>query len=366
VLIILAVLLGCILVLAGVLLAWSPGKPASFLDENGTVLEGSIAEKLHVNIGGVEQGMFIRGRNTKNPVLLFLHGGPGMPEYFLAEKYPSGMEDHFTVCCWEQRGGGLSYGSGIPAESITAEQLVSDAIEVTNYLRKRFGQEKIFLMAHSWGSFLGIRAAARAPELFHAYIGVAQVSQMLESERLAHAHMLAQYAAAGDEKMVKRLMDFPVAESESAVRSFFISNLRDEAMHKLGIGTMRSMKSVVTGIFLPVMQCRAYTLGEKINIWRAKAFLRSDTGLLDELFSTDLTIKVPRLEVPVYFFGGIHDYTVNHTLTKSYLEQLQAPAKGLYIFKESAHSPMFEEPGKFIQVMVEDVLNGKTALAEKP
>ena len=363
-LITLAALLGCTMILGCLLLACSPGKPGFFMEENGKVLKGSISEKLHVDIGGVEQGMFIRGKNTKNPVLLFLHGGPGMPEYFLAENYPTGLEDHFTVCYWEQRGGGLSCRSDASAERITAELLISDTIEVTNYLRWRFGQEKIYLMAHSWGSFLGIQAAAQAPELFWAYIGVAQVSQMLESEKMAYVHMLALYSAAGNTKMVKKLKRYAVLDSEAALRSFFTSGLRDEAMNKLGIGTMHDMKSVVTGVFLPVMQCRAYTLGEKINIWRGKAVLRSDTVLLDQLFSTDLAMKVPQLEIPTYFFGGIHDYTVNCALTKSYLEQLRAPLKGFYQFEESAHSPMFEEPEKFMQVMVADVLNGKTALAK--
>lgn len=363
-LIILAALFGCILILVGVLLINSPGKPEPILDENGRPMVGSISEKIYVNIGGVEQGMFIKGNNIKNPVLLFLHGGPGMPEYFLTGNYPTGLEDYFTVCYWEQRGGGLSYTSDISAESITAEQLVSDTIEVTNYLRERFGKEKIYLMAHSWGTFLGIQATAQAAELFCAYIGMEQISQTQESEKLAYEYMLEQYIAVGNTEMVEKLKIYPVLERDSAVRSFFASSLRDESMHELGIGTMHNMKSVITGVFLPVMQCKAYTLGEKINIWRAKAFLRNDTTLLDQLFSTDLTKKVPQIKIPVYFFSGIYDYTVNYDLSKAYFEHLQSPAKGFYTFKQSAHSPMFEESEKFMQIMVEDVLNGRTNLAD--
>lgn len=364
VMILLSVFLACILILGGVLLAYSPGKVQPFLDKNGGVLAGSISEKVFVTIGGVKQGMFIRGKNVNNPVLLFLHGGPGMPEYFLTDNYPSGLEDNFTVCYWEQRGGGLSYSPDIPAESINAEQLVSDAIEVTNYLRERFGKDKIYLMAHSWGSFLGIQAAAQAPQLYCAYIGVGQISQMGESEKLAYAYMLGQYSAAGNTAMVKKLKEYPVLESDAGVRSFFTSSLRDATMHELGIGTMHNMKSVVGGVFLPVMECREYTLGEKINIWRAKAFLRSKTVLLDQLFSTDMAVKVPKLAIPAYFISGKHDLTVNHDLSKAYLERLQAPVKGFYTFEQSAHSPMFEEPERFVQIMVEDVLNSTTTLAD--
>lgn len=288
-----------------------------------------------------------------------------MPEYFLADQYATGLEDRFTVCYWEQRDGGLSYSPDIPAQSVTTQQLVSDTIEVTNYLRQRFGQEKIYLMAHSWGTYIGIQAAAKAPDLYNAYIGVAQISQMFESERLAYRYMLDQYAAAGNTRMVERLKDYPVLESDAGVRAFFTSGLRDEAMHGIGGGTMHNMKSVVTGIFLPVMHCRAYTLGEKINIWRAKAFLRSKTVLLDELFFADLTTKVPKLEIPTYFFSGKYDYTVNHDLSKAYFMSLDAPVKGFYTFEQSAHSPMFEEPEKFMQIMEQDVLTGTNALADK-
>lgn len=117
--------------------------------------------------------MFMMGKNTQNPVLLYLHGG--MPDYFLRRKYPTGLEDYFTVIWWEQRGSGLSFSADIPPETMTQEQMISDVLELTNYLRRRFGKEKIYLMGHSGEPSLAIQAAARAPELYHAYIGVAQV-----------------------------------------------------------------------------------------------------------------------------------------------------------------------------------------------
>jgi pimeloyl-ACP methyl ester carboxylesterase len=100
--------------------------------------------------------MFIKGMNRSNPVLLWVHGGPGMPDYFLAEQYPTGLEDLFTVVWWEQRGAGLSFASDIPPSTMTVDQFISDTYEVTDYLRERFGQEKIYLLGHSWGSFIGI------------------------------------------------------------------------------------------------------------------------------------------------------------------------------------------------------------------
>ena len=158
-------------IVAAVLLLVSPGKLRPIVDDNGRPLPKSINEKVHVRINGVDQGMIIRSRDMSHPVLLFVHGGPGMPGYVLEQKYPTRLEDDFTVVWWDQRGAGLSH-DGVPRASMTREQFVSDTIAVTDYLRERFGQDRIFLLGHSWGSYIGIQAAAQHPELYRAYIGM--------------------------------------------------------------------------------------------------------------------------------------------------------------------------------------------------
>jgi pimeloyl-ACP methyl ester carboxylesterase len=123
------------------------------------------------------------------------------------------------------------------------------------------------------------------------------------------------------------------------------------------------MKSVVTGIFLPSLAFREYSFLEKVNLWRGKA----QTGvspLWETMLSTDLSVQVPRLEVPVYFFHGIYDYTVSYPLAKAYFEKLDAPVKGFYTFDNSAHSPLFEEPSRMQQIIRTDVLKGLNSLAD--
>jgi pimeloyl-ACP methyl ester carboxylesterase len=358
-LIILSVFLVCILILFVALLTVSPGKAIPFLDKSGKPLEGSISEKIHVNINGVEQGMFIRSKDSTNPVLLYLHGG--MPDYFLTQKYPTGLEDYFTVVWWEQRGSGLSYSADIPPETMTLEQMISDTKEVTNYLRKRFAQEKIYLMGHSGGSFIGIQVAARAPELYHAYIGVAQMSDQLKSEILAYEYMLKQFRENGNTKMVRKLEAAPVTMTEGIPDAYCL--LRDPAMHSLGIGTMHDMRSVISGIILPSLTCKEYTLIEKINMWRGK----SSSGisiLWTDIIATNLTKQVPELKLPVYFFEGKYDYTVSCILAKDYFEKLKAPIKGFYTFEKSAHSPLFEEPEKMKHILQVDVLKGLNKLSD--
>jgi pimeloyl-ACP methyl ester carboxylesterase len=353
-------LLVCVFILVGVLLAYSPGSPAPFVDENGKPLAGSLSEKVFININGVEQGMFIKSKDVTNPVLLYLHGG--MPDYFLTQKYPTGLEEHFTVVWWEQRGSGLSFNPDVPPGATTTEQIISDTLEVTNYLRNRFGKEKIYLMGHSGGTYIGILAAAQAPELYYAYIGIAQMSNQFESERLAYEYMLLKFIENENSKMVQKLEAAPITLETGIPDSYLV--LRDGAMHSLGIGTTHDMKSVISGIFLPSLTFFEYTLPEKINLWRGK----SQSGVSfnwDEIITTDLTTQVTELEIPVYFMAGRYDYTVNYDLQKNYFEKINAPKKGFYTFENSAHSPLFEEPEKFIEIMVNDVLNGKVNLADK-
>ncbi len=360
VLIIVSIPLGAILLLLGVLLALSPGKPRPLLDENGKALAGSISEKTRVMINGVQQGMFIEGRDIGNPVLLFLHGGTAMPEYFLAKKYPTGLEQYFTVCWWDRRGAGLSYSANIPPETITIEQSIADTIEVTNYLRSRFRKDKIFLMAHSGGSLIGIQAAARAPELYSAYIGVSQMSYQLKSETLFYEYSLQAYGEIGNRRMVRQLEAAPVTMTIPLPVSYM--KLRDKAMHGLGVGTTREMRSVMTGVFLASWLCREYTLGEKLGIWRGK--FSADKTLWDKIIAVDLTRVVPKVDLPVYFFHGKYDHTVSYPLARAYLDRLQAPIKGFYTFEQSAHSPMFEEPGRMRQILQQDVLAGSNGLAD--
>ncbi|NTU78590.1 MAG: alpha/beta hydrolase [Chloroflexales bacterium] len=349
-----------VLGLVGLLLFWSyPGKPAPFLDKDGKPLPGSLAEKIYVPINGVEQGMFIISKNTSNPVLLYLHGG--MPDYFLTKDYPTGLEEYFTIVWWEQRGIGMSYRPDIPAESLTAEQYIADTLAVTNYLRQRFGKEKIYLMAHSGGTFFGIQVAAQHPEFYHAYIGMAQMANQRKSEQLAYDYMLAQYRANGNGAMVRKLEAAPVTVEEGTPAAYLA--VRDEAMHALGVGTIHEMKSVIDGVFVRSLQSPQYTLDEKIRLWRGKA--QSGVNILwKTVMVTDLAKEVPELKIPVYFFEGVYDYTCAYSVAKEYFAQLRAPVKGFYTFEQPAHSPIFEEPEKAQQIIREDVLAGTSRLAD--
>ena len=331
----LSIPLGAMLILLGVLFVLSPGKPRQFLDASGKLLTGSISEKIQVTINGVPQGMFIIGKDIGNPVLLFLHGGTAMPEYFLTQNYPTGLEQYFTVCWWDRRGAGLSYRPDDPPGTLSLEQYILDTIEVTQYLRSRFQKDKIYLMGHSGGSLVGIQAAARAPELYAAYIGEAQMSYQLKSELLSYEYMVARYREIGNTNMARQLEAAPPTMSVPLPASYM--KLRDKAMHELGVGTTHDMKSVITGIFLASWMCREYTLSEKLAIWRGK--FSGDKILWDTIIATDLTRKVRKLDVPVYFFHGRYDYTVSYPLAKAYLDRNSSAREGVLYLRALGSQP---------------------------
>jgi len=343
-----------ILMCLAVLLVMSPGKIKQFTDKNGRKIENSMAEKCFVEINDVKMGMVIKSKNISNPVLLFVHGGPGMPEYFLTDDYPTGLEDYFTVVYWDQRGAGLSYSSNIDKSTITVDQYIDDTIAVTNYLRERFGKEKIYLMAHSWGTYFGIQAVQKAPQLYNAYIGVGQVTNQDESEQRAYQYMLDYYSKAGDEKTLEKL-------KENNYLSDGYVKIRDDIMHRAGIGTTHEMKSVVKGVFFASLKNREYTLTEKINLWRGKMLLNKNTQLK---MKDDLRKTVTKLDVPTYFFSGAFDYTVNYEMSEEYLKLIEAPMKGFYLFDNSAHSPILEEPNKVAEIIKSDILNNTNKLAD--
>jgi pimeloyl-ACP methyl ester carboxylesterase len=338
---------------------WSSGMPLPLTDADGRRLPGSVSEKTYVDINGVRQGMFLQSVDVTNPVLLYLHGGT--PEFFLTERYRTGLEKVFTVAWWDRRGAGLSYDARIPPQKITLEQYLADTLAVTDYLRKRFGQKKVYLMAHSGGTFFGLQAAAHAPERFHAYVGMSQMVRQLESERMAYEYMVARYRERGDLRMLRKLEAAPVTMADGTPDAYL--SVRDKAMHRLGVGTMHDMHSVITGVFWPSITSRQYTVGEKVRLWRGKF----TTGVMprwEQILATDLSEQVQKVDVPLYFLHGVHDYTCCLSLAHEYFERVRAPVKGFYTFDHSAHSPIYEEPEKVRRILSEDVLSGTNKLAD--
>lgn len=339
-----------LLTLTGVWIG-SQGKLPKLREKNGRIIPGAISEKVWLDVNGEKQGMFIRSENSANPAILYLHGGPGTPMLpfisYLEEN--ERLEKYFTVCYWDQRGSGMSYSSKSDPGSLTLEQMVRDTHVVTQYIKSRFKQEKIYLIGHSWGSYLGVKTIVKYPEDYRAYFGIGQLSYQLESERLAYAYMLEHAKQTGDTRAINNLRKhdpysdgFPQKEYRLQVRTLL--------MNKYGIGMLHEGVTV-RKIAKAILAFKGYTAPEKIKYIRGMN--QSIDRLFDELTHDNLFETSLCFEIPFYVFHGKHDYQVSYALAKKYLDALQAPRKGFFAFENSAHSPNMEEPKKFISIVKE-------------
>ena len=162
-----------------------------------------------IELGGIKQWVQIRGRDRRNPILLFLHGGPAEPMMPFAYTFQSTLEGAFTVVQWDQRGAGKTYFANSPdivTPTVTYDRISADAVELINYLRQRFNQPKVFVLGHSWGSMLGLPLVHDHPELIYAYIGTGQVINVRENERVGYQHVLEEATRRGDQKARRQLL----------------------------------------------------------------------------------------------------------------------------------------------------------------
>lgn len=329
----------------------SAGKLHPLTDEKGNDIEGALSEKTELMIGGIPQKFFIRSENPSNPVILYLHGGPGSPELPLIIPYetPERLEKYFTVCYWDQRGAGMSYSDDIDTTTLTVAQYVEDTRELTEYLMERFGKDKIYLMGHSWGSFLGVKTIQKYPLYYHAYVGIGQVTNQHYSEQLAYWYMLDHARAIGDKKTIKQLEKFD-PESKGFPQHDYLMGPRTNLMNKYGIGIMHqdfSMNNLLKDVFL----FNGYTLSEKAGYGMGS--LLSLEHVFDYVIDDNLFLSSNSFDVPVYIIHGAYDYQVSHELAKQYYEVIQAPHKAFFSFENSAHSPNMEDPERFVQIVKE-------------
>jgi pimeloyl-ACP methyl ester carboxylesterase len=294
----------------------------------------SIASLERIRIGGVDQYVLIRGDDTSLPVLLFLHGGPGMPAMYLAHEFQRPLEREFVVVQWDRRGAGKSYRQDV-SNTLSSEQLIADTIELTNILRARFHQDKIYLVGHSWGTYLGMLVVARHPELYRTYVGIGQLARSGRPLTEIQDNYIRQCARrVGDREAVNEL------DQKGA-------DVREALLFRFG-GEIHRAKSYFP-LLLAGLTAPEYSLRDVLNVPKGVA-LYSKHFVYNSI-SGDLMDVIPQVEIPLYFFTGHYDYTDPFTLTESYYSKIKAPRKRLVWFEESAHFPFFEEPMKFAMEM---------------
>ena len=334
-------LLGALIVLGASGCTWT--RP--FTDRDGRVIPGSIATMEMIELGGVRQSVWVRGRDVSAPALILLHGGPGASESALFRQYDSALEDHFLVVFWEQRGAGRSYHADLPRSSMTIDRMVQDLDELADSVRARYGKRRVALLGHSWGTILGTLYASRHPEKVSVYIGVAQIANFGEGERISLAWALREAESRGDTRALARLR--ALAPAPRSVDDELALGRRVE---RLG-GSMRGGLSTGKLIWAALRSDEAGIM-DLIRFGRGNRF--SLEALRPQYARVDLT-RIRCFEVPVIFMLGRHDWHVPSVLAAEYFDAIEAPNKRLVWFEQSAHNPPFEEPGAFVRAMLAHV-----------
>lgn len=255
--------------------------------------------------------------------MLFLHGGPGSPETVFMKHFNQDIEKDFVMVYWEQRGAGKSYSKHVPAESMNMAQFISDSKELSEYLIDRFGQDKIYIMGHSWGSLLGILTAWKHPEYFHAFFGIGQVSHQFKGEQISYEWAKEQARQNDDQRSLKALNRLVVPDSlaKSDIWMNYLMTQR-KYVNKFGGGTTHDITGMWPLVKM-VLKAREYTFGEKLNFMNANLF--SLKHLWYEVMNINLFHEIDSMQVPVYIFQGIHDYTTPYPIAKDFYDQLKAP-----------------------------------------
>lgn len=317
------------------------------------VAPNGIDESYATPIGGIPQWINVRGQDRANPIILFVHGGPAAPLTPSTWEFQRPLEEYFTVVHWDQRGAGKTYLETKPddiSSSIRIDRYVSDAIEVAEHLRQKHGQTKLILMGHSWGTIIGMKAALQRPDLFYAYVGIGQVINSRDNERLSFEYALDQARQHQNTQAIDELAAIAPYPGTAPVTRERIVTARKWAQFYGGLSAYRDGGAKYyfgAPLLSPEYDCKAVNAIDQGNVFTLGR-------ILPEFLAVDLK-AIHQFPIPVLMFMGRHDYTTPSAPTAAWLDQVKAPYKKAVWFERSAHMIPWEEPGKMLVTLLEYV-----------
>ncbi|HYF29552.1 MAG TPA: alpha/beta hydrolase [Chitinophagaceae bacterium] len=313
--------------------------------KNGT--DTAVNEKSFIELGGEKQYVEITGASSRNPVLLFIHGGPGWPQTPHLRYFNADLTKDVILVAWEQSGSGKSFMQNPEPKNLSLEQIVSDAHELTQILKKKFNQDKVYVAGFSWGSTVGLKLIDKYPDDYIAYFGISQVLSARESIRQSRKWITEQARSRGDKPALAALERIEKGDTGICKKELECFYKQYEFLTKYG-GAIYKKESEAE-IEKAVTKYEDY----KDYDWM-KAFNYSIGRLENDLFNTDLR-TITETKIPVYFLVGRHDWNIPAHVTETYVSKLKAPKKEVIWFDNSGHEPLEEEAAKFNQVIIEKI-----------
>jgi len=302
----------------------------------------AVHESGYVEIGGRQQWIELRGQERTNPVLLWVHGGPGFP--VLSANYASFLpwERSFTIAHWHQRGAALTYAAAQEGGRLTIDRMVDDGIEVAAYVRSRVGAERIVVVGHSWGSLLAARMVQRQPNLFAAYVGTGQFTSLERDGRDLFAAALERATHAGNRSAIHALE--------------MVASLPATDVHRMDVvrtwGKTEDVSDNPLLLYLAPLLAPGYPIRHTVSFARGLAKSRAD--LFEAELRVDMERDVPELATPAFLFQGRDDWQVSTPSALHYFAMLKAPAKEIVLFDGGHLVPMLQ-PETFLNALVDKV-----------
>ena len=311
----------------------------------------SLASLEAIELGGIDQYILIRSENINNPVILFLHGGPGAANLPLYRQYNKDLEKHFTCVAWDQRYAGKTFSRNTSKASINVNQYIDDSIELIFYLKKRFKKEKVFLIGHSWGTILGMNIIKNNPSDIHAFISIGQVVDLIVQDKISYDFALKEAKKKNNITAINELIG--IGPPENRLYNNYKNKFKDIMIHRKWVqefgGGFVYKNSTYKDIGKSFFSSE-YNLLDLIHL--NTGFKLSVELLSDEILNLNLNETITEVQVPVYFIAGKYDKLCPSEMIKDYYNKLQAPKKEFILFNNSAHSPIFEEPELFNRTVI--------------
>ena len=305
-----------------------------------------------VSIGGIDQWIEVRGQSVNNPILLFIHGGPGSAFMPIARAFQQPWEKYFTIVQWDQRGAGKTYTSNskdVQRRTISMDRMNADTVDMVNYLRNRFQRDKIFVLGHSWGSIVGLTLAHDHPELLYAYIGVGQATDGWQNEAVLYKETLDEARRVHNDEATRQLA--AIAPYPSANVTF-----RQVRIVRQWSGILIGPKADGDSVMgmQAILLAPEYSLLNDLDWFRGQLF--SVDMLLPSMEKMNLADMGYDYRVPIFFWEGKHDPYTPSSLAKELFDRIRDPDKHFEWFENSGHFPFVEEPAKFTDALVHQAL----------
>ncbi len=319
------------------------------------LVKKGVDEGVYVELGGQEQYVLLRGEDVKNPVIVYLHGGPSSSDTYATYGFSKYLTDDYTVLAWDQRGCGRTYFRNMEKDpenaTATYAQALTDLDELVDYARERFGQEKVIILGHSYGTILGSEYALANPEKVSAYVSVAQVISMEKMVVYSYEDALKKAKEAGDD----------TAELETAFETFCESEDMTDMMKVRALGTKYQPVKVADRATL-ISVISPY-FGVDDFRWFLKQLGSLDTyfalnkPLFDYTYEFDAYENALEFEVPVYFISGDSDWICPVDSVREYAENITAPEVRLELLDGCGHNVQYSLPEEFAKI-VREVIKG--------